>query len=47
MTWIGYANQQIHDQVAPVLTAIMQEKGLIGRPEQQGVETGRERDVAF
>jgi hypothetical protein len=29
------------------LTAIMQEKGLIERPEQQGVETGRERDVAF
>jgi hypothetical protein len=47
MTWIGYANQQIHDQVSPVLTAIMQEKGLIERPEQQGVETGRERDVAF
>ncbi len=47
MTWIGYANQHIHDQVAPVLTAIMQEKGLIERSEQQGVETGRERDVAF
>lgn len=34
MTWIGYANRQIHDQVAPVLMAILQEKGLIGRPER-------------
>jgi len=47
MTWIGYANQQIHDQVAPVLLAILQEKGLISCPEQPGAETERERNVAF
>jgi hypothetical protein len=47
MTWIGYANQQIRDQVSPVLSEILQEKGLINRPEQQGVETGKERNVAF
>jgi hypothetical protein len=29
MAWVGYANQNIHDQVAPVLRSILQQKHLI------------------
>ncbi len=29
VAWIGYANQTIHDQVAPVLHSILRERGLL------------------
>lgn len=28
MNWVGYANRQLHDQVAPVLQAVLQERGF-------------------
>jgi fructose-1,6-bisphosphatase/inositol monophosphatase family enzyme len=30
VAWIGYANQAIRDQIAPVLRAVLRERGLLG-----------------
>jgi hypothetical protein len=45
MSWIGYANEAIHQQVAPVLQSILYEKKLlIGHRD---VEMGQAHDVAL
>lgn len=47
VSWVGYANQRLHDQVAPALQAILQQRGLLPRSPQQSVETENARDVAL